>query len=151
MTDYYEKSTGILHIGKTVKIFLCIFILFFPPISILINHTQNGSVTSRIIVADPISGTVHSALSRDTEYVRDTSIMSYEDVILIVNDNSQMSKDIADYFIANRDFPPGNIINISAPSGETISLAQFADLREQVEDNITSRNLTTKIYYIITT
>ena len=62
-----------------------------------------------------------------------------------------MSKNIADYFVSKRDFPHGNIINISAPAGETVSRAQFDEFRLQIEDNITRRGLTTKINFIITT
>ena len=147
MTDHSEKFTSPFHLGKTVKIFFCILILFFPTMPIFTDHTRTGSVASHAVVEDPVFERTHSNSPRDDP----VSFINYDDVILIVNDNSEMSKDIANYFIANRVFPPENIINISVPSGETISLAQFADLREQVEDNITSRNLTTRINYIITT
>jgi uncharacterized protein (TIGR03790 family) len=79
------------------------------------------------------------------------SFLNYSDVVLIVNDDSQMSKDIADYFVSQRNFPQGNIINISAPAGETVSRAQFDEFRLQIEDNITRRGLTTTINYILTT
>ncbi len=78
-------------------------------------------------------------------------LLNYDDVVLIVNDNSQMSRDVADYFVANRNFPVNNIINITAPTGETVNRNQFNDFREQIEENITDRNLTLKINYIITT
>ena len=86
-------------------------------------------------------------MSRD-EY---NGLMDYGDVVLIVNDNSRMSKDISDYFLSKRQFPQQNVINITVPSSETISRTEFNEMRRQIEDNITSRNLTTKINYIVTT
>lgn len=77
--------------------------------------------------------------------------MNYGDVALIVNDNSQMSRDIADYFLANRNFPDKNVVNITAPASETVSRSQFNTFRGQIEENFTDRNLTKKINYIVTT
>ena len=147
MANDNDNSIAPFPIGKTVLIFFCILVLLFSTILTLLYSTQTESMPLLAVFEDSICKTTHSTPTRDTP----ASFMNYDDVILIVNDNSQMSKDIADYFVANRVFPPENIINISVPSGETISLTQFADLREQVEENITSRNLTTSINYIITT
>ncbi|MEA3558634.1 MAG: hypothetical protein U9R75_05205, partial [Candidatus Thermoplasmatota archaeon] len=49
----------------------------------------------------------------------------YDDVVLIVNDDSEISKEIGTYFARMRGLPAENIINISASTSETITPAQF--------------------------
>ncbi len=78
-------------------------------------------------------------------------IVTYEDVALIVNDNSEISKEIGTYFAEKRGIDPLNIINISAPAQETINRAQFDDMAGQIKENLSRRGLTNKINYMVTT
>ncbi|MGA1792828.1 MAG: TIGR03790 family protein [Thermoplasmatota archaeon] len=78
-------------------------------------------------------------------------LITYEDVALIVNDNSDISREIGTYFAMKRGLPEINIINISVPAKEIITESEYDDLARQVKDNLTKRGLTDKINYFVTT
>jgi uncharacterized protein (TIGR03790 family) len=78
-------------------------------------------------------------------------MVSYDDVVLIVNDNSDISKEIGSYFAEKRGIPPERIINITAPNQETINRTQFDDLASQVKTKLRDRGLTDSINYMVTT
>jgi uncharacterized protein (TIGR03790 family) len=76
---------------------------------------------------------------------------NYSDVAVIVNSESPISQSIADYYTAVRGIPAANVIQVVAPATETISPAEFADLRAQIETYLTSHQLENSINYIVTT
>jgi uncharacterized protein (TIGR03790 family) len=78
-------------------------------------------------------------------------LIDYSDVLLIVNDDSQISKDIGDYFVEKRNIPKINICNVSISTSETITGTIFADLRTQIENYITNNGLKTKLNFLVTT
>ncbi len=78
-------------------------------------------------------------------------LIRYDDVALIVNDNSGMSKEIGTYFAMRRGLNETNIINITAPAQETINQDQFDDMAAQIKENLSDRGLTNKIQYLVTT
>ncbi len=78
-------------------------------------------------------------------------ILTYEDTALIVNDNSAVSKEIADYFVERRNIPRINIINITVPTDEIIDFDEFDDLLNQISTALSDRDLTDSIDYLITT
>jgi uncharacterized protein (TIGR03790 family) len=78
-------------------------------------------------------------------------LFKYDDVALIVNDNSEISREIGTYFANRRGIPSSNIINISVPAQETINQGQFDDLADQVRENLSKRELTDSIEYLVTT
>jgi len=78
-------------------------------------------------------------------------LITYEDVALIVNDNSLISKDIGTYFAERRGIPGINIINISVPEKEIITFEEYDELERQVKENLSSRGLTNGINYMVTT
>ncbi|MFO8052303.1 MAG: TIGR03790 family protein [Thermoplasmatota archaeon] len=77
--------------------------------------------------------------------------MGYDDVALIVNDNSEMSMEIGTYFAEKRGVPRSNIINISVPEKEIITFSEFDELARQVKENLSKRGLTDRIDYMVTT
>lgn len=77
--------------------------------------------------------------------------INYNDVAVIVNDNSQTSIDIANYFQALRNIPNVNMIHISAPLTEEIDSLQFEQIRSQIENYLQTNNLADSINYIVTT
>lgn len=79
------------------------------------------------------------------------SQVSYNDVAVIVNNNSQVSLDIGTYFRIHRNIPNQNMIYVSVPEQETTDSLGFEDLRQQVEDYLTTNNLTDSINYLVTT
>ncbi|MCU0799053.1 MAG: TIGR03790 family protein [Candidatus Thermoplasmatota archaeon] len=78
-------------------------------------------------------------------------IVRYEDVALLVNDNSVISREIGTYFAMRRGLPVENIINLSVPNQETISPGEFDELARQVKENLSKRGLSDKIQYMVTT
>jgi uncharacterized protein (TIGR03790 family) len=80
-----------------------------------------------------------------------TAQTNYDDVLIVVNQNSSMSESIGTYFAAQRNIPAVNIARISVPTTEEIDSTQFNDLRSQLEAYITSHNLENQINYIVTT
>ncbi len=75
----------------------------------------------------------------------------YDDVALIVNDNSEISKEIGTYFAERRGIPPENIINISTSTSETITPAQFDEVAAQIINNLSERGIENSINYLVTT
>lgn len=77
---------------------------------------------------------------------------NYDDVILIINNNSQDSKDIGNYFKNHRNINDSNIIYINTVDSEDITLTDFnSQIRSPIEKYLISNNLTDKINYIVTT
>lgn len=78
-------------------------------------------------------------------------LVTYEDVALIVNDNSEMSQEIGTYFAQRRGIPEINIINLSVPTREVINFEEYDELARQVKENLSQRGLTSKINFMVTT
>ncbi len=76
---------------------------------------------------------------------------SYDDVLLIVNDRSSASRDIADYFATRRGIPDRHIYHIDVDSSESMDSASFVTLKWRLQDWMRSRNLVDSINYIVTT
>lgn len=77
--------------------------------------------------------------------------VDYNDVAVIVNDNSQTSIDIGNYFQTARNIPNQNIIHVSAPTTEEIDITQFELIRVQIESYLLNNNLADSINYLVTT
>lgn len=77
--------------------------------------------------------------------------VDYNDVIVVINENSDVSKEIGEYFARQRSVPERNIARISVPAKETINDEEFQDLRSQVESFITGNDMTDTINYIVLT
>ncbi len=77
--------------------------------------------------------------------------VNYNDVALIINDNDTNSTAIGAYFAAKRNVPIRNIIHIDAPAKETITTAEFAPIRAQIEAYLIQTGLRDSINYFVTT
>ncbi len=77
--------------------------------------------------------------------------VTYNDVAVVVNDNSQTSVDIGNYFAQQRSIPSQNIIHITTTTQEEIDTTQLFDLLSQVSGYLTANNLADSISYIVTT
>jgi uncharacterized protein (TIGR03790 family) len=82
---------------------------------------------------------------------RSVSASGYGDVAVVVNTNSQVSLAIGSYFQSARGIPQRNIIHVNTTTAETITDADFALLRGQIEIYLQNNNLTDSINYIVTT
>lgn len=80
------------------------------------------------------------------------SFHNYDDVILVINNNSQISKDIGNYFKTQRNIKNSNIIYINTLDGEDINISDFnRQIRFPIENFLISNNLTNSTNYIVTT
>lgn len=77
---------------------------------------------------------------------------NYDDVILVINNNSQISKDIGNYFKTQRNIKNSNIIYINTIYGEDINISDFnSQIRFPIENFLISNNLTNSTNYIVMT
>ncbi len=113
--------------------------------------TVNVSASSPVSPDIVISSSPISEPSNNTTGGLYNGLITYEDVALIVNDNSEISKEIGTYFALKRDIPEVNIINISVPNRETITPLEYDELARQVDENLSERDITDKINYMVTT
>ncbi len=75
----------------------------------------------------------------------------YEDVLLVVNDASSESREIANYFAQRRGIPERHICNINASTSETIDSLGFRQIQWQIQRFMAEHNLIDSINYIVTT
>ncbi|MBM4248532.1 MAG: TIGR03790 family protein [Euryarchaeota archaeon] len=75
----------------------------------------------------------------------------YSDVLLLINNQSQISMQVGNYFKQKRSVPDRNVCNISMPTSEWISTGQFASARADIENFISSSGLNNTLDYIVTT
>ncbi|MDP9115217.1 MAG: TIGR03790 family protein [Acidobacteriota bacterium] len=73
-------------------------------------------------------------------------------VLLVVNDNSSLSRSIADYYARRRNISAKNICHIKAPNVEEISRSEFDhQIARPLADFLRKSGLEESIYYIVTT
>ena len=73
-------------------------------------------------------------------------------VLLVVNDNSFLSRDIGDYYARRRSIPQTNICHIKATEDETISRDQYnTQIAPPIARCLRTRGLVDTVLYIVTT
>lgn len=75
----------------------------------------------------------------------------YNDVGIIVNDNSAASVSVANYFANARQIPAKNIIHISCTDSTEISPATFQLIRAQIELKLDSAGIKDSLNYLVLT
>ena len=84
-------------------------------------------------------------------YPGELDAYNYSDVLLLINNNSQMSKDVGEYFAAARGIPPERMAYLDVPDREFISPGQLTDLIDKVKAYMVEHELVNDINYIVTT
>ncbi len=77
--------------------------------------------------------------------------VDYDDVAVIVNNNSPTSVEIGEYFKSRRSIPDDNMIYINCSDMERIDSTELFSIVNQVSDYLTNNNLTESINYLVTT
>ncbi|PIQ28073.1 MAG: hypothetical protein COW63_15040 [Bacteroidetes bacterium CG18_big_fil_WC_8_21_14_2_50_41_14] len=77
--------------------------------------------------------------------------VTYDDVAVIVNDNSQASIEIGNYFKEKRSIPEVNMIHINCSTDERVDSTEARSLINQVSNYLTSNNIASSINYLVTT
>jgi uncharacterized protein (TIGR03790 family) len=77
--------------------------------------------------------------------------IDYKDVAVIINENSEASITIGEYFQEKRNIPDQNIIRINCSTDDVIDSADFFSIVNQVSDYLINHNLSDSINYLVTT
>ena len=89
-----------------------------------------------------------SLLSDDTS----GNLSPYNDVLLVINDNSSDSVTIGEYFALVRSVPPSNIVHIDCTTNETINNSVFVnDVMNPIRAFYNSMETKERINYVVTT
>ena len=72
-------------------------------------------------------------------------------VLVVVNDNSPVSRTIGEYYARKREIPAQNQCHVNAAMTEEVSRPQFNQLATGVRDCLQRGGLTETVYYIVTT
>ncbi len=112
-----------------------------------------GTYPMSVTATDPY-GAVSTSSTRIV--ILDLSVFrtyrNHDDVLVVVNDNSPISVEIAGYFVRARHIPKNHIVHIAAPAEETISFQAFSDsIRVPIEEFLTSTGVLDEINYVVTT
>jgi len=100
-------------------------------------HGAEDRLTARITILDP------DALS---------GYESYDDVLVVVNDEAPLSQQIADAFVAARDIPSENVVHIATPARELIPRSVYESaVRAPIAQYLADHDLADRIDYIVTT
>ena len=85
------------------------------------------------------------------KYPGELDPFDYSDVLVLINNNSAMSRQIGEYFADARDVPEKQVAYLDVPAREVINKDQFDDLKDQVKTYMLRNNLVSSITYIVTT
>ena len=146
---------GILVQRTLALILVSILLLQCAPLSSTIGEGTH-EVTNKPIPMDDRSDLSPTGEKLNTLWLqgpRKTGVpLSYDDVMLVINDASQLSKDIGNYFLARRPIPQNNICNFTTSTSEHINRNTFdTQVRPQVEACLKKNGLKDKINVIVTT
>lgn len=97
-----------------------------------------------------IALTIYISLVHSQSFINE-SLESYDDVLVIINQNSTISDSVGRYFASMRNIPEINLLRINAPTTEEIDSVTFNSIKNQIENYIIQNNLINKINYIVTT
>lgn len=85
------------------------------------------------------------------EHPRELDPFDYSDVLVLVNNNSAMSRQVGEYFADARGIPDEHVAYLDVPAREVINKDQYEDLEDQVKTFMLRNNLISSINYIVTT
>lgn len=75
-----------------------------------------------------------------------------ENVLVVVNSNSSVSRNVAEYYARKRGIPRGNICSISTAEDESVTRTEYdTKIEAPVAACLKNRGLTESVFYIVTT
>src|ERR1700732_5282098 len=79
-------------------------------------------------------------------------VQSPDTILLVVNDNSPLSRTIGEYYARRRGVPLANICHLKASTGEEISREEYdRQIARPIGAFLRKQRLEESIYYIVTT
>ncbi|HYT76639.1 MAG TPA: TIGR03790 family protein, partial [Vicinamibacterales bacterium] len=83
---------------------------------------------------------------------RPAAAQSAENVLVVVNDASEASRRVADYYAQKRTIPAANVVHLKAPTTDEISRAVFlAKIEGPIAAALSKHSLQDRIFYIVLT
>ncbi len=76
---------------------------------------------------------------------------NYDDVAVVINNNSDASVQIGTYFAGQRSLPDENMIYIDCLDEEEVDTTEFKNIVSQIKSHLVENNLTESINYLVTT
>lgn len=73
-----------------------------------------------------------------------------EDVIVIYNSQSEVSKNLADYYVSKRNIPQSNLFGIKMPLTAEITRDQFTQIHEQIQGQLSLIEDSDKVAIVLT-
>ncbi len=71
-----------------------------------------------------------------------TPAQTYNDVLVVVNSNSQLSIDVANYFKSARSIPNVNVCSVAMPTTEEITGSEFTTILTAIKSYMSANGLT---------
>ena len=72
-------------------------------------------------------------------------------VLIVINDDSPVSRTIGEYYARRRAIPSGNLCHVRAAQSEEIPRSEYDRIASQIRNCLISRGLVDSVYYIVTT
>ena len=100
--------------------------------------TTAADSTSATTTDDSTTGTTEAATTTGDPVGPPTVILPRaglepEELALLVNDQDPQAMAVAAYYLDKRQLPPGNVITLSFPPADTLSVAAFTALKAQID------------------
>jgi uncharacterized protein (TIGR03790 family) len=129
-------ETGTFGIGsftKSITSLTASTLYYFRAYAVNLAGTSMGSIIATSTVSFPVS--------------------KYSDTLLVINDNSTISTEVGNYFLAARPtFPTSNVVHISTVTSESVSSSEYANhIKSTIETFISTNGLSNTINYVILT
>ncbi len=84
-------------------------------------------------------------------YPGELDAYNYSDVLVLINDNSQDSRDIGEYFARARGIPEERVAHLDVPSSTWIDRDQYEVVKNAVKKYMVDHQLVNKVSYLVTT
>jgi uncharacterized protein (TIGR03790 family) len=140
-------------IEKPFIFLIILFLLMMPAVGSLSDYSNQelNETLVKTYITDALIEPFNDHQSESVNIpIRDNGY-NYTDVLVVYNNNSALSIQIAQYFQNARNIPNINMCNITTSTSETVNRAEFQNIRTRIESYLDGNNLTDKINYIVTT
>ncbi len=124
-------------------------LLAMPAFVASVVPADDAGTPTPVALPGPLDASNVTVLS--VEYPRELDPFDYSDVLVLINNNSAMSRQVGEYFAESRGVPSGQVAYLDVPAREVINKDQYEDLEDQVKTFLLRNNLVSSINYIVTT
>jgi uncharacterized protein (TIGR03790 family) len=128
---------------------LLTLLMLVTPVSLLATPTTGDDASwDGSPSGPPISANISTV---SVDYPKRLDPFDYSDVLVLINNNSALSKQIGEYFAAARGIASERVAYLDVPAREIIYMSEMDDLKQQVKDYMIAHDLVDTTNYIVTT